>query len=160
MVEVEGTTYDLTMREVDSITMDPKNNQSLGELFVEFIFNYAVSWPFKDHVVSVRTGSPVTRKSKKWKHATPTAEKAVLMEKKTRLGQHSLPIEDPFDLKHDLSRVLRPTGALDIQEEFIRACLAMGDGNRWDSIVEAKNPERLICLKTFVKNQKRKLLHF
>lgn len=149
LVEVEGTTYDLTMSEVDSITMDPKNNQSLGELFVEFIFQYAASWPFKDHVVSVRTGSPVTRKSKKWKHETPKAEKAVLMEKKTRLGQHSLPIEDPFDLKHDLSRVLRPAGALDIQEEFIRACLAMGDGGRWDSIVEAKNPERFVPVAEF-----------
>lgn len=149
MVEVEGTTYDLTMSEVDTIAMDPKNNQSLGELFVEFMFQYATSWPFNDHVISVRTGAHLTRKAKKWKHATPRAEKAILMDRKTRLGQHSLPVEDPFDLQHDLSRVLRPDGALDIQEEFIRACIAMGDGKRWDSIVEAKNPERFAPVEEF-----------
>ena len=71
------------------------------------------------------------------------------MDRKTRLGQHSLPVEDPFDLQHDLSRVLRPAGALDIQEEFIRACIAMGEGKRWDAIVEAKNPERFAPIEEF-----------
>lgn len=144
MVEVEGQTYDLTMGEVDSLVLDPKNNQSIGELFVEFIFQYAAAWPFKDNVVSVRTGDFVTRKSKGWKYATPRAEKAILMEKKTRLGLHSLPIEDPFDLNHDLSRVLRPAGALDVQEELFKACMAMASGERWGTIVDAKHPDRFL----------------
>lgn len=149
MMEVEGKTYDLTMREVDDINMEPKNNQSIGELFVEFIFQYAAAWPFKDHVVSVRNGDHLTRKSKKWKHATPRAEKAILMEKKTRLGLHSLPIEDPFDLDHDLSRVLRPAGAMDIQEEFLRTCLHLASGERWENIVDAKHPDRFLPVEEF-----------
>jgi len=149
MVEVEGQTYDLTMGEVDTLVMDPKNNQSIGELFVEFIFQYAASWPFKDNVVSVRTGDLVTRKSKGWKYATPRAEKAILMEKKTRLGLHSLPIEDPFDLNHDLSRVLRPAGALDVQEELLKTCMAMASGERWETIVDAKHPDRFVPVEEF-----------
>lgn len=149
MVEVEGETYDLTMADPASIIMDPKNDQSIGELFVEFIFEHATKSPFKDHVVSVRNGAYLTRKSKKWKHATPYAEKAILLDRKTRLGQHSLPIEDPLDLDHDLSRVLRPSGALDIQEEFLRTCIALCEGQRWEHIVEAKRPERFLPVEEF-----------
>tara|TARA_B110000003_G_scaffold202319_1_gene201021 strand:- start:4211 stop:6391 length:2181 start_codon:yes stop_codon:yes gene_type:complete len=149
MMEVEGTTYDLTMMENDEINMDPKNNQSLGELFIEFMFQYGTNWPFKDHVISVRTGDHLTRKSKRWKYATPRAEKAITMEKRTRLGQHSLPVEDPFDLTHDLSRVLRPAGAMDIQEELLKACFAMAAGERWERITEAKYPERFAPVEEF-----------
>jgi DNA polymerase sigma len=149
LMEVDGTTYDLTMSDVGEMEIKDKNNQSLGELFVEFIFRYAASWPFKNNVISVRTGATLTRKSKGWKHATPVASKAILMDRKTRLGQHSLPIEDPFDLKHDLSRVLRPAGAMDIQEEFLRACIALGSGERWNLIVEAKHPERFVPVEEF-----------
>lgn len=149
MMEVEGTTYDLTMMEVETALLTNKNDQSVGELFVDFMFQFAASWPFKDHVISIRTGDHITRKSKRWKYATPRAEKAVNMEKRTRLGQHSLPIEDPFDLTHDLSRVLRPHGAMDIQEEFLRACLAMAKGNRWSEIVDAKHPERFTPVEEF-----------
>ena len=149
MLEVEGTTYDLTMMEVDAATPSEKNDQSIGELFIDFMFQYATSWPFQDHVISIRTGDHITRKSKRWKYATPRAEKAVTMEKRTRLGQHSLPVEDPFDLKHDLSRVLRPSGAMDIQEEFLKACLAIASGSRWSDIVNAKHPERFTPVEEF-----------
>ena len=52
-----------------------------------------------------------------------------------------MPVEDPLDTMHDLSRVLRPEGALDIREEFLRAWAILNDGGDWQKITKTKYPE-------------------
>jgi len=103
-----------------------------------------VNRPWDNHVIAVRNGKPISRQSKGWKYAKPHASDAVLMGGKTRLGLHSFPVEDPFDHSHDLSRVLRPEGALDIQEEMFRFWFGLKEGKGWEELCEFKHPERRV----------------
>ena len=66
---------------------------------------------------------------------------ALVDENKRRLGKHSLPVEDPFDHLHDLSRVLRTEGVMDIREEFLRAYRVLNEGGSWSEVVKTKFPE-------------------
>ena len=50
--------------------------------------------------------------------------------------EHVMPIEDPFDHGHDLSRVVRAEGAMSIQNEFMRALQLLSEGKSWQEICE------------------------
>ena len=50
--------------------------------------------------------------------------------------EHVMPIEDPFDHEHDLSRVVRAEGAMSIQNEFMRAINMLSDGKTWQEICD------------------------
>lgn len=45
-----------------------------------------------------------------------------------------MPIEDPFDHNHDLSRIVKAEGAMTIQEEFMRALHLISEGKSWKEI--------------------------
>ena len=141
-LEVDGIEYDLTMAENPEDLLNEKNTQSVGELFTHFIKQLVLERPWEEHVLSIRSGQPIGRNEKKWKYGKPHASTAVVMGGKTRLGLHSFPVEDPFNHEHDLSRVLRPEGALDIQEELFRFWLELNQGKNWNELCQLKNPER------------------
>jgi len=140
---IEGIEYDLTMADEPQQLLTETNTQSLGELMTHFFRQLVLERPWEQHVLSIRNGKPLTRKEKKWKYANPQAAKAVTLEGKNRLGLHSLPVEDPFNHEHDLSRVLRPDGALDIQEELFRFWIGLNEGKTLVQLCELKNPERI-----------------
>ncbi len=142
-LKVDGIEYDLTMADEPEKLLKETNTQSLGELMTHFFRQLVLDRPWDAHVLSIRNGKPMTRKEKKWKYAKPHADKAVVMEGKSRLGLHSFPIEDPFNHEHDLSRVVRPEGALDIQEELFRFWIGLNDGKSLEQLCELKNPERI-----------------
>ena len=142
-LKVDGVEYDLTMADEPEKLLKETNTQSLGELMTHFFRQLVLDRPWDAHVLSVRNGKPMTRKEKKWKYAKPHADKAVVMEGKSRLGLHSFPVEDPFNHEHDLSRVIRPEGALDIQEELFRFWIGLNEGKSLDQLCELKNPERI-----------------
>ncbi len=142
-LKVDGIEYDLTMTENAESLLKESNTQSLGELMVHFFQQMVLERPWDGHVISIRNGAPMTRKAKKWKYAKPHASKAVTMGSKTRLGLHSFPVEDPFNHDHDLSRVIRPAGALDIQEELFRFWIGINEGKTLEELCELKNPERI-----------------
>ena len=144
LLEVDGIEYDLTMSDNPNLLLKEKNSQSVGELLVHFFKQMVVNRPWDNHVIAVRNGKPISRQSKAWKYAKPHASDAVLMGGKTRLGLHSFPVEDPFDHAHDLSRVLRPEGALDIQEEMFRFWIGLKEGKGWEELCEFKHPERRV----------------
>ena len=96
------------------------NNSTVGELFVSFIDYLADSWKWDDNVISVRSGKLLSRQDKGWKHGKPQLNQAIQDNENRRLGIHCLPVEDPFDHKHDLSRVLTPEGAYEIIDEIFR----------------------------------------
>lgn len=141
-LKVDGIEYDLTMSDNPEQLLKKKNSQSIGEIFTHFIKQLVLERPWEEHVLSIRSGQPISRKEKKWKYGKPHASTAVVTGGKTRLGLHSFPVEDPFNHEHDLSRVLRPEGALDIQEELFRFWLALNEGKSWKDLCELKNPER------------------
>jgi hypothetical protein len=64
-------------------------------------------------------------------------------ERPPRMGEHHLSIEDPFDIEHDLSRVVRAVGELKIRDELLRAAKLMSEGTKWKDICGTVNPERL-----------------
>ena len=142
-LKVDGIEYDLTMADEPQKLLTEINTQSLGELMTHFFRQLVLERPWDEHVLSIRNGKPMTRKEKKWKYAKPHASKAVVMKGKNRLGLHSFPVEDPFNHDHDLSRVIRPEGALDIQEELFRFWIGLNEGKSLDQLCELKNPERI-----------------
>ena len=138
---IEGTEYDLTMSEEPKKLLNESNSQSVGELLSNFFKSFALSWPWDENVLSIRSGENISRSSKNWKQQKPSIIEAVIDENSVRLGKHSLPVEDPFDTMHDLSRVLRPEGAMDIREEFLRAFKILSEGGDWKKLTETKFPE-------------------
>ena len=144
LLEVDGMEYDLTMVDQPEQLLQQPNTDSIGDLIIHFFKQMVVDRPLDDHVISIRNGEPITRETKGWKYGNPRASDAVLKDSRTRLGLHSFPVEDPFDLNHDLSRVLRPEGALDIQEEMFRFWFGLKEGKSWEQLCELKNPERRI----------------
>lgn len=146
LLKVDGVEYDLTMADDAKALLKDSNTQSLGELIVHFFRQLVLERPWDNHVLSIRNGKPMSRKAKKWKYANPHASKAVVKGGKTRLGLHSFPVEDPFNHEHDLSRVLRPDGALDIQEELFRFWIGLNEGKSLQHLCELKNPDRIQVL--------------
>ena len=139
--EVDGTTYDLTMNENPSELLNGENKSDIGNLIINFFEQFAVHWPWDKNVISVRSGNMIPRKAKQWNEEKPKLIDALTDENKLRLGKHSLPVEDPFDHLHDLSRVLRTEGVMDIREEFLRAYNIISDGGNWAELTKTKFPE-------------------
>ena len=139
--KVEGEEYDLTMHQNPSQLIKQLNQQNIGQLVLEFFEFFATKWPWDENVLSIRTGQMISRKDKNWPEQKPKVMDSIIDEKIQRLGKHSLPVEDPFDLMHDLSRVLRSEGVLDIREEFLRAWTILKDGGDWKKLTKTKFPE-------------------
>ena len=140
---IEGIEYDVGLHENPKALLTTTNNSTVGELFVAFIDYLADSWKWEDNVISVRSGKLLSRQEKGWKHGKPQLNQAIQDNENRRLGIHCLPIEDPFDHKHDLSRVLTPEGAYEIMDEIFRAKELLLDSKYWDKITETKYIERI-----------------
>ena len=139
--EVEGTIYDLTMNENPADLIKSDNSDSIGDLIIDFFDQFSNNWPWDENVISIRSGKMISRKEKNWEEDKPKLIDALVDENKLRLGKHSLPVEDPFDHLHDLSRVLRTEGVMDIREEFLRAYRVLNEGGSWSEVVKTKFPE-------------------
>ena len=139
--EVEGTIYDLTMNENPADLIKSDNNDNVGHLIIDFFDQFSNNWPWDENVISIRSGKMISRKEKNWEEDKPKLIDALVDENKLRLGKHSLPVEDPFDHLHDLSRVLRTEGVMDIREEFLRAYRLLNEGGSWSEVVKTKFPE-------------------
>uniref|UniRef100_K3WK66 CCHC-type domain-containing protein n=1 Tax=Globisporangium ultimum (strain ATCC 200006 / CBS 805.95 / DAOM BR144) TaxID=431595 RepID=K3WK66_GLOUD len=94
---------------------------SVGALLLGFFQFYASQFNIEDEVVSVRTGAPLS-KATKWSHSVPWR----------------ISIEDPFELTHDVGRVIfnrKGQGILNF--EFQRAFDMVCQGHRLDTICAA-----------------------
>ena len=142
LVEIDGREFDLT---IDSEAASIKgNSKSLEQLLFEFFSRFA-TWNWDEDIVSIRNGQPISRDEKGWMSEKPSALDVITSKKDQppRMGLHHLGIEDPFDLEHDLCRVLWPEGELDIRSELLRAARMFGEGKTWKDICETVDPERL-----------------
>ncbi len=142
LIEIGGNEYDITINEIEKFESTSK--ASLSELTYSFFNRYATyDWP--NQIISVRNGEPLSRDQKGWMNEEPSALDIVNSEKEKppRMGEHHLSIEDPFDLGHDLSRVVRPVGELRIKDELLRTAKLFGDGTSWKDICNTVEPDRL-----------------
>ncbi|MAR46180.1 MAG: hypothetical protein CMA41_00030 [Euryarchaeota archaeon] len=127
-----GEKYDVGF---DDEVFATNNTQSLGSLLISFFDRFATRWDWDSMVVSIRNGEALSTKSKKWEHTGPLPLEVVTGADDGWM-EHVMPIEDPFDHEHDLSRVVRAEGAMSIQNEFMRAINMLSDGKTWQEICE------------------------
>lgn len=62
-------------------------------------------------------------------------------ERRLRYDQHNFAIEDPFDLSHDLGRVVNETTIRIIRDEFIRAVAIIIEDGDFHRVCEKVNDE-------------------
>jgi len=127
-----GEKYDVGF---DDEVFATNNTQSLASLLISFFDRFATRWDWDSMVVSIRNGEALSTKSKKWEHIGPLPLEVVTGADDGWM-EHVMPIEDPFDHEHDLSRVVRAEGAMSIQNEFMRAINMLSDGKTWQEICE------------------------
>ena len=72
-----------------------RNTESLGQLLVGFFGYLANGFSFRDSVISIRTGQVLQKSEKEW-----TAKQ------NSRRDRYWWCIEDPFELSHNLGRVV------------------------------------------------------
>lgn len=127
-----GEKYDVGF---DDEVFATNNTQSLASLLISFFDRFATRWDWDSMVVSIRNGEALSTKSKKWEHTGPLPLEVVTGADDGWM-EHVMPIEDPFDHEHDLSRVVRAEGAMSIQNEFMRAINMLSDGKTWHEICD------------------------
>ena len=141
-IELEGTEYDITVNE--SISITELSKQNIAELTQSFFLNYATrNW--EDEVISIRKGGSISRDEKGWMNEEPSALEIFNSDKENpgRMGGHHMAIEDPFDINHDLCRVVRAEGELRIKNELLRAAKLFGSGSTWKEMCETVDSDRL-----------------
>ena len=106
IIEIDKREYDITINE--DLSAEKSNQKSLPELLYSFFMNYA-TYDWNEKIISIRNGEPISRDEKGWMNEDPSALEVINSEKQKppRMGEHHLSIEDPFDVEHDLSRVVR-----------------------------------------------------
>ncbi|KAK9143619.1 hypothetical protein Syun_013019 [Stephania yunnanensis] len=110
-------TYRVTVDDIDCAFFDrvdllqdfsAPNKESLPQLVWAFFDYWAYRHDYANDVISVRTGSIISKHEKDWTR---------------RVGRdrHLICIEDPFELSHDLGRVVDKHSIRVLREEFERA---------------------------------------
>ena len=102
----KGTVYDVGYNDEH---FETENNQSLASLLISFFERFATRWDWEAMVVSIRSGEALSAKAKKWQHTGPLPLEVVTGADEGWM-EHVMPIEDPFNHEHDLSRVVRADG--------------------------------------------------
>jgi len=91
-----------------------RNKETLGQLLSAFFYYWAFHHEYANSVISVRTGGLLSKNEKDWTR---------------RIGneRHLICIEDPFEISHDLGRVVDKHSIRVLKEEFQRAAEIMQD---------------------------------
>ncbi|MCO5564122.1 hypothetical protein L7F22_017778 [Adiantum nelumboides] len=89
-----------------------KNKETLADLVTSFFEYWAFRHDYTRTVISIRTGKLLTKAEKEWTR---------------RIGneRHLICIEDPFEVSHDLGRVVDKHSIRVLREEFQRAARIM-----------------------------------
>ena len=142
VIELDETEYDITINMENQ--PETKSDADIASLLLSF-FTRLATMDWDNSIISIRNGGPITRDEKGWMNEEPCALDVVNSDKEhpPRMGEHHLAIEDPFDIDHDLCRVVRAEGELRIRNELLRAAVLFGNGSTWKEICETIEPERL-----------------
>jgi len=108
------------------------NESSLGALLAGFFTRYATEFDVDKHVVSVREARLMPREEKVWGSSLTSAAR-----KGRKADRHLFCIEDPFEVSHDLGRVMDSTSIVWVQDELARAHDLLSQGK---SLAEVCSP--------------------
>jgi Cid1 family poly A polymerase len=100
-----------------------QNKESIAELLFQFFRRYAFEIEYGASVVSVRHGRLLSRKEKKWDHAS-------------KEGQWQLCIEEPFNVTRNLGNSADDTAFRGIHLELRRAFDLLADGGQLEKCCE------------------------
>ena len=128
----DGRRHDTTVIVPEGFT---PGTATAAELFAGFFHRWFVQHTWDKRIVSLREGDDPQRTKRRWpapKHG-PVKE---LQGAVDRMGQHVMAIEDPFDLDHDLSRVVKAEGWADLMEEGLRM---------WEGLVQGADLTTLLA---------------
>ncbi|KAL9434995.1 hypothetical protein AB3S75_021290 [Citrus x aurantiifolia] len=114
-------TYSVTVDDIECAYFDQvdklhgfgsRNKESIARLVWAFFNYWAYGHDYASNVISVRTGSTISKQEKDWTR---------------RIGndRHLICIEDPFEVTHDLGRVVDKFSIKVLREEFERAAEIM-----------------------------------
>ncbi|XP_010272621.1 PREDICTED: UTP:RNA uridylyltransferase 1 [Nelumbo nucifera] len=114
-------TYTVTVDDIECAYFDrvedlrdfgSRNIESIAQLVWAFFDYWAYRHDYANAVISVRTGSIISKRAKDWTR---------------RIGndRHLICIEDPFEVSHDLGRVVDKHSIKTLREEFERAAHIM-----------------------------------
>ncbi|ORX82780.1 hypothetical protein BCR32DRAFT_267420 [Anaeromyces robustus] len=102
-----------------------ENNESLGELIVDFFKYYANDFPYISGVASVRAGGIITKEEKEW-----TREHQFEINKTNSVkDRYWFCVEDPFELTHNLGRPVDRKSLFKIRGEFLKAVKIINNKN-------------------------------
>ncbi|XP_014522958.1 UTP:RNA uridylyltransferase 1 [Vigna radiata var. radiata] len=115
------TTYSVTVDDINCAFFDKveklgdfgrQNKETIAQLVRGFFHYWAYCHDYANSVISVRTGSIISKREKDWTR---------------RIGndRHLICIEDPFETSHDLGRVVDKYSIKVLREEFERAAEIM-----------------------------------
>ena len=113
-IEVEG--YDCTYHtnNLNNYKLNAsKNKHGVGKLLVDFYKFYGLEFDYVNCVISVRTGGFFLKESKDWKRPKHNRESCFLG------------LEDPFEVTHNLGRVVDKRGIEIIRNELERAFIIL-----------------------------------
>ena len=102
------------------------NTESVGQLLCGFFRRYAREFDYMKGVASVRTGTFLTKREKIW----------MTKEQGFKGDRHLFCIEDPFELTHDLGRVMDRDTLKDVKAEIERADTLCAGKGTWEKLVE------------------------
>ncbi|KAK5783444.1 UTP:RNA uridylyltransferase 1 [Gossypium arboreum] len=131
------TTFSVTVDDVECAYFDKvenlcnfgsSNQETIAQLVWAFFNYWAYIHDYANSVISVRTGSLISKGEKDWTR---------------RIGndRHLICIEDPFVVSHDLGRVVDKFSIKVLREEFERAADVMQyDPNPWIALFEPYVP--------------------
>ncbi|EPZ32229.1 Nucleotidyltransferase [Rozella allomycis CSF55] len=100
-----------------------RNKQSTGELLFEIFHYFAYDFPVKEGVVSIREGSVLSKEDKNW-----------TVTNNTKTDKYWFCVEDPFEITHNLGRLVDRDTLYDIRGEFMRACKLMNQNASLEDI--------------------------
>lgn len=115
------TTYSVTVDDIQCAFFDQverlrhfgsHNKESIAQLVWAFFNYWAYHHDYANDVISIRTGSIISKREKDW-----TRRKGN--------DRHLICIEDPFEISHDLGRVVDKFSIKVLREEFERAAYIM-----------------------------------
>ena len=100
-----------------------ENKETIGQLLFHFFRRYAHEFVYDQSVISVRHGRLLSRKEKRWDHAS-------------KEGQWRLCIEEPFNTTRNLGNSVDHTAFRGIHLELRRAFDLLADGGQLDKFYE------------------------
>jgi len=110
-----------------------RNTATIAELLAGFFRLYADMFDYKSNVVSVRTGFYLDKRQCKWAASGKT-------------DRTWLCIEDPFEVTHNLGRIVDRDALYEIRGEFMRASALMHENTNVGRVARRSAPDNLIEL--------------